>query len=266
MKKILAIDMDGTLLDSKNSISKEQLEFLEILSLNSDFEIVVTTGRPLPGVKHLISKKLFKNIKIIGSNGGFIYSYDEGIITQNIFEGHEIDEINKIGLKNNVGLMLSDIENFYSVTQEKHDIIEYDASINKIEVVYENKQILKTKKKINRIVYFIKSELQSQVVKNIPLSFYQKYNILLSQPYLIDFLPYNTDKYIALKYLASYLNVDLENIIAIGDGHNDINMIKYAGISIAMDNAVQEIKDVADIITKSNDENGVMLALKEYVL
>jgi len=194
MKKLLAIDMDGTLLNTNNSVSQEQMIYLEGLSEREDIQIAITTGRPLPGVKNLISHKLFENTYIIGSNGGFIYSKSEGVISQNTFTLEEINEIAEIGVENNVSLVLSDMNNFFAVTKEYNKITEFDASINKIKPVMKNKDFLNNANEISRIVYFFEPNLQNKIVESIPEDYFEKYNIVLSQPYLIDFLTINTDK------------------------------------------------------------------------
>jgi len=73
-------------------------------------------------------------------------------------------------------------------------------------------------------------------------------------------------KSIVLKKLADELNIEEKNIVAIGDGNNDIAMMKLAGLSIAMENAVDKAKENADIITKSNNDNGVKYAIENFVL
>jgi len=77
---------------------------------------------------------------------------------------------------------------------------------------------------------------------------------------------YEVSKGNALKFLSEKLNIKREEIMAIGDNENDYSMIEFAGLGVAMGNAEIGIKEIADFITSSNDENGVAVALKKYIL
>jgi hypothetical protein len=70
----------------------------------------------------------------------------------------------------------------------------------------------------------------------------------------------------ALKILGGYLGIEREEMIAIGDSENDIEMIKFAGLGVAVENAIDEVKKVADFITKSNMEDGVKYVIDKFIL
>ena len=74
------------------------------------------------------------------------------------------------------------------------------------------------------------------------------------------------DKGTALKYLAEYFNIDREDVMAMGDSRNDLPMVKYAGVGVALDNACDDLKKVADVVTVSNDEDGVAVMIESSVL
>lgn len=88
------------------------------------------------------------------------------------------------------------------------------------------------------------------------------FEITSSEPTRIEFVKKGISKIEAIKRIATILNIDKENIVAIGDGENDINMLKYCGCGIAMGNANANVKQIADIITDSNNEDGVGNALE----
>jgi hydroxymethylpyrimidine pyrophosphatase-like HAD family hydrolase len=78
-------------------------------------------------------------------------------------------------------------------------------------------------------------------------------------------LPPGASKGTALKVLLRDLGISATNVMAIGDGENDIEMIQIAGVGVAMGNASQKLKDVAMYITASNDEDGIVQALEKYI-
>ena len=73
------------------------------------------------------------------------------------------------------------------------------------------------------------------------------------------------DKSKSILRLCEILNINIEEVIAIGDSYNDISMIETAGVGIAMGNGVQEIKEIADFITDTNENDGVAKAIKKYI-
>jgi len=82
----------------------------------------------------------------------------------------------------------------------------------------------------------------------------------------LELMPQNVDKGSALRVLSKKLNIDIPETMAIGDGENDIPMLEHAGISVAMDNATDNIKSIVNFVTRNSNESGVARALKEYVL
>ena len=91
-------------------------------------------------------------------------------------------------------------------------------------------------------------------------------NVFLSEPYFMEVTPLGIEKASALQTLLDYLGLTRDDLMAIGDGLNDIPMLKFAGLSIAMENAYEETKQYADDVTLSNDEDGVAAAVEKYIL
>ena len=95
-------------------------------------------------------------------------------------------------------------------------------------------------------------------------AFEGRLNILHSTPYFIECLPQRIDKGIALEALLPLLGLQREELMAFGDSFNDIGMLQYAGIGVAMSNAEEEVKAFADHITSSNNDDGIAAALKHF--
>ena len=91
-------------------------------------------------------------------------------------------------------------------------------------------------------------------------------NYFTSNPLFLEFVDKKCSKALALERLSEYYGIHREEIIAIGDGYNDLPMIDYAGLGIAMGNAPEEIRQKADAVTLSNDEDGVAAAIELYIL
>ena len=106
----------------------------------------------------------------------------------------------------------------------------------------------------------------AEVEKKVHAALCDRMDVYRSEPYFLEILPKGVDK---AKSLESFLNIigcRREELMACGDGFNDITMIKYAGLGVAMANAREEVKKCADYITASNDEDGVALAIERFIL
>ena len=82
----------------------------------------------------------------------------------------------------------------------------------------------------------------------------------------LEVVPAGIEKSASLESLLDILNIKREELMACGDGMNDISMLKYAGLAVAMENAYPEVKEYADYITSSNDDDGVAYAIEKFIL
>lgn len=100
----------------------------------------------------------------------------------------------------------------------------------------------------------------------MPKKFHEQFSIIFSQDYLIEFLPQKIDKGSSLLKLADEISLPYSSIVSIGDGLNDQSMLKVANVAIAMDIAHPIIKEMADIISINNNEDGIIHALERIWL
>ncbi|MFS1192878.1 HAD-IIB family hydrolase, partial [Enterococcus lactis] len=98
------------------------------------------------------------------------------------------------------------------------------------------------------------------------LHFTEKYTTVKSTPFYYEIMNKNASKGNALAKLADHLGLNKDEVMAIGDNENDLSMIDYAGIGVAMGNATENVKTIADVHTTSNDEDGVAQIIEKMVL
>lgn len=264
--KIIAIDMDGTLLNSKNSVDQNQLDYLENLAKQENNHIVISTGRPIEGVLNMLPLSLREKLYILALNGSIVVDPNNHILFQSSLEAEDIEKLYNYSMKVNGTVCVLDSYNYYHLSEEVTDLMKYDVSLNKMELLPINFDEVYGKIDVTKFLLFIDPDRIGYIRENLPEELHLKYSIVFSQPYLIEFLPKNVDKASSLLKLTDYLSVSKENIIVIGDGLNDISMLKIASVAIAMGNAVPEVKKIADYITLTNDENGVKHALENCKL
>ncbi|MEN6327671.1 MAG: Cof-type HAD-IIB family hydrolase [Syntrophomonas sp.] len=109
-------------------------------------------------------------------------------------------------------------------------------------------------------------ELILKMEKDLKSTYGSKLNITRSKPYFLEIMNCSANKGIALKVVADHYNIAQEEVLAVGDSYNDLDMIKWAGIGVAMGNAPDAVKAAADYITLSNEEEGVAEALCQFVI
>jgi Cof subfamily protein (haloacid dehalogenase superfamily) len=95
---------------------------------------------------------------------------------------------------------------------------------------------------------------------------HDEFTIVQSAPFFLEFLNPASNKGIGVAAIAEYLGIRAEEVICMGDAENDHHMLKYAGLGIAMANAMEETKQIADYITDSNNDHGVATAIEKFVL
>jgi hydroxymethylpyrimidine pyrophosphatase-like HAD family hydrolase len=105
-----------------------------------------------------------------------------------------------------------------------------------------------------------------QVFDRTQARFGERARVLLSHPFGMDILAQNATKSQSLAWLARHLGVARQEVMAVGDGHNDVDMLAWAGLGVAMGDGKPEAKDAADVIAPSFDEDGAAWAVERYVL
>jgi len=119
---------------------------------------------------------------------------------------------------------------------------------------------------IVKVMFVDEPKIIEDIMAKIPEEVRRKYTIVRSAPFYLEFLHKSVNKGSGVAALAEKLNIKQEEVICIGDAGNDIHMIKYAGLGVAMGNAFPEVKRVANFITKTNEQDGVAYIINKFIL
>lgn len=270
-KKLIALDLDGTLLDNNHKINKETKEYLINLQ-KQNFKIIISTGRTFTAAKRY-HNELNLNTPLVSCNGGFIYDP----INKEILNGHPINkkdliEIFHILEKHNSFFQFYTADTIYSTEikylleawtkENKH--LDENSKIN-IKIINNSFEELNS---INESIFkLLVIEEDEKKYKMLWDKFDSMENIEIVSSFkgAIDIMVKGISKGEALKFMANYLKIPMEDTLAIGDNNNDATMLKSANIGIAMENATPLAKDNANFITSSNENNGVLKALKKHL-
>lgn len=285
MYKLIAIDLDGTMLNSYGVVTENTKNAIK-RTIQKGIDVIIASGRPIDSIKTIANEIGSKNYFIAG-NGALIYDIqkDENLY-ENYLNKEKVLEIIKMCEENSISYNVytdktilakalkynvlyyykenlkkpEDKQTHINIVENMYDYISKmnEEKFLKITICDENKSVFQSIiKKLNEIenievldVSHMSRKVIQQGTEEIPIEYY--YTEISSK---------NVDKWYAIEYLISKLNIEKEEVIAIGDNMNDKKMIEEAGLGIAMGQSSPLIKEVADDITSSNEEDGVATAL-----
>lgn len=264
--EILVLDLDGTLTNSEKKITPPTKEAIIDIQ-KAGKKVVLASGRPTPGVISLADELH------LGDYGSYILSFNGARIIN--CQSKEII-YNKI-LPNNIAQTIFDIASQYDVdliTYTDKEIIsgiapnqytELESRINSMEIIRVDNFVEYVDFPVNKFLITGAPELTEQIEEQLKQKFHKFLNIYRSEPFFLEIMPQNIDKAHSLHKLLSSIGMTADQMICCGDGFNDLTMIEYAGLGVAMENAQPIIKKSADYITKSNDEDGVLHVINEFM-
>ena len=289
MYKLIAIDLDGTLLNSYGEISLKNKETIK-KAIKKDINIVLASGRPIMSVKTIANEIEANNYMICG-NGAITYDIqNEKIIYDQFMEKNKVLQIIKICEENSIyynlytqNIVLAKTLNYNLLFYNQENARKSDKNKTKIDIIKDiykyvednNEKYLKIticdpdKIIFNSIIRKIKSiknvdvldveHMAKKVIKDGTQSVEIEY-------FYTEIMMKDVDKWAALQNLCKKLDIKDDEIIAIGDNANDEKMIKNAGLGIAMGNSNPKIKSIADYICNDNNNDGVSEVIEKYCL
>lgn len=266
MYKILALDLDGTLTNSKKEITPHTLDILT-QAQQKGLRIVLASGRPTQGIMPLANQLHLKDYKgyILAFNGGLIIDCTTGEVIyqkmldtsvyKHLYETGNTKDFKILSYKDNC-IACEDIENKY---------VRYAAYLNKMKLKKLNNFLDEINFPEPKCLIVGNEEKLANLEKELSGHYQGKMSIYRSEPFFLEVLPFGIDKANRLEYLLNYLGLKKEELMVCGDGYNDLSMIEFAGLGIAMSNAQDVVKEAADYITLSNEEDGVAAAVKKFI-
>ena len=267
--KLIALDLDNTLLLPDKTLSHRNKCILQTLH-HHHTKIVLTTGRPLPNTKPILDQLNFteKDDYVILFNGGLIKNLsNNNILLNKYFSIKNIQHILLILKSLSLPIDLVTQNHVYSIKEYGQSA--YSQLISRsLPYSQINLSVLNTHTnfQFNKFVVCATSEQLShleKILSNSPL-INNQFNFVRSRRILLEFVPKNVNKALALNALLEHLSLTPDNLMAFGDEENDIEMIKLARIGVAMGNAIPKVKAVADFQTLDNVHDGVSEFLESY--
>lgn len=265
--RLIVTDMDGTLLNREQELTKKNREAIDF-AIENGVKVALASGRMYDSARQHI-EYLNMDIPIIACNGSLIKSSDGKLIYSK-----KIDT--DLCLK-----AAAVLERYGVYYQCQHEDILFCRDTDNIDSVYYRiNEFMKTQTKV-----VIEKDLKKSIQNNDILKFtiieeddasmlpiirkeletIKGLKITSSWENNIEIMSNGVDKGEAIKMLCKHLNIDRSEIIAIGDNYNDIEMIEYAGLGVAMGNSNDDIKKIADYVTDTNEESGFANAIFKFM-
>lgn len=270
--KLLAIDLDGTLLTEDKQLPPANITAIQE-ALAAGVQVVICTGRTLPGVREIMAQLPFT-----GEEDFLILQ--NGSVTHRL---HNLEIIEQVTLSSQARAALMDFARIFD--EEGAQLVAFDQEGMMLVSQYEANEIVISDSKAlsTPITHFTAAEFLAYEGFNkamvlgepaildglkdrVPSDVLDHFSPVRSQPIIAEFLVKGVSKATGLKSLADRLGVDAAHVMAIGDQLNDLEMLEWAGLGVAMGNAVAGIKEVADVVTGSNEDAGVAQAIEKYIL
>lgn len=265
--ELLVLDIDGTVTNSKKEITPKTLEAIMNLQENGQ-HVVLASGRPTAGILHVAKElKLDEyNGWVLAFNGGRIMNYKtKEVIYNRSLPKETIPEIYQMAVDHHAGIITYEGD----VVISGNGLDQYnqlEARINRITMKEVECFPEYVNFDINKCLLTGEPDKMEELEVLMKEKFGEKLNIFRSEPFFLEIMPQNIDKAYSLGKLLERIGLSRRQMICCGDGFNDVSMIKYAGMGVAMKNAQESVKEVADFITYSNDEDGIAHVIEKFML
>lgn len=265
--KMIVLDLDGTLTNNKKLITPHTKQAL-MLAQAAGVHVVLASGRPTYGIIPLAEELKLKE------NNGYILAFNGGKIidctNNNVLFEQKLDEqlvplLYQEAKKANMEILTYQGEGI-AATNKDDKYVQHEAFINKMPVMQYDDFLHQLVYPINKCLIVGDPTPLHELELRLSKELEGRMDVYRSADFFLECVPLGIDKARSLDRLISSLGISREEVIACGDGYNDLSMIRFAGLGVAMANAAKDIQKEADFVTLSNEEDGVAHVIERFIL
>lgn len=269
--KLICVDMDGTVLNDEKKISEENKNAIK-RAHEAGVKIAVCTGRLFTSAV-IYADMLGIKAPVIASNGGYIREKDkDDVIYEMPLKKEDSKEIYKIVSKYHASMFFNtydmvianmEFEDNYTYTRLNKELPEN----RRIKLIYPENMLDFIEKNDSGILKCVCNFKDLDELNKLrkEIESLNKFEVASSGKDNFEVMPKGVCKGRAVKVLGEFYNIDRKDIICIGDNENDLSMLEYAGLGIAMGNAEDEIKKTVGYVTDTNNNSGVAKAINKFI-
>jgi len=265
---VMVLDIDGTLVNSQKVITDATREAL-IEAQGRGKVIAVASGRSIAEVRRTAAAIALEEF------GGYVIAYN-GTTVLNCKTGHciynqtvpkeMIAPVYEAAKAAHVGIFVFHDQNKEIVSGNGvNRYLEADARTCDVAVRETDHFVKDLTFPVNKFLLTGEPDYMREVEKTMQEKFGDRLSVFRSDPHYVELLPKFVDKGVAVEKLMKQLDVKKERVICVGDSYNDLPMLRRAGLGVAMGNAQKEVKEEADFITGSNDEDGIVMVIQKFM-
>lgn len=265
--KLLVLDLDGTLTNTRKEVTEHTRTTL-IKAQEQGLKIVLASGRPTYGIAPLANLLQLDKYEgyVLSYNGGEIIDWKTGeLLYKNLLDPEVLPYLYQCANDNHFAIVTYDGE--YVLTEYPDD--EYvlkEALLNVMKIKKVDNFLKAVQHPIAKCLIVGEPTQLAVLEKEMYNHLHDRMGVFRSEPYFLELVPKGIDKAQSLAVLLKEIGMTKDEMIAVGDGFNDLSMIKYAGLGVAMSNAQEVVKENADFITLSNEEDGVAHVVEKFIL
>lgn len=258
--KAWVVDFDGTLVDANFNLSSKVKDTIRDL-LNEGYIFSIATGRPYQGIVKRICKDLGLTAPLIVSGGSEIIDPKiEQVLWAEYFPKAQAENLIKYFLQENFDFGVE--SEGYAVTPKNIERMEYGP-----DMVYKKFEDLNYEKVSKMVLFHVSSIGDPKEIEEMFGDRYKYLHFVISGkeglPLVLGITSEKATKHMAVLELSKILNIDPKFMVGIGDGYNDYPLLSACGFKVAMDNAPQQLKDIADLIVPDVANNGLLVAINK---
>lgn len=268
MKKLLAVDLDGTLLNENHEISQANLEAIRDFQKRGG-SVVVATGRNFQAAT-IYAEKISQSLPMICFNGAYIYDPDtDGFSQKRFLSNEQIERVIEIAEAHDVLYRYYDMQTIYATEGMRKALSKYEGGFG-VKLVFLSDEGLRTHYRdhgleVPKIVFHSQEPKRLTEVRNA-LEAVGSFALAQSWEGVLEVMAQDVNKGSALQVVCDRLGIAMKDTVAVGDQENDMKMIQAAGIGIAMGNGAQALKVCADAVTVTNNESAIAEVIRTYCL
>lgn len=265
--KLIAVDLDGTLLNDKQEISVKTKQALQKAS-RMGIKIVPCSGRPFPGIKEYLDELDLKdpNQYVVAFNGALVLNSEGRPIVEELLDYNDFIFFEKIAQQLKANFHIEVRDKFITIDHFINYYLSRESWLTRMPIKVCDLGDIEEDIKFTKAMFSGSAAEMRKIYRKLPKEVIEKYNVSTSDETLIEINSKKASKGNALRELAKKLNIKEDEVMIFGDQKNDISMFDIAGFyKVAMGNAVSEIKERANYVTKTNNEDGIAYALRRLV-
>jgi len=263
--KMIVLDLDDTLLQDDHTISSRTKEAL-MKAQEMGVKVVLASGRPTFAMKHIAQELSLAKYGsfILSFNGGKILNcqnYEE--IFSSTISAEDVHSLYEISRRE--GVYIHTYVDDFIVTEDDNPYTNIEAQITGLPItIVDQFQKAVTVPVVKSLMVEAPEKLKTVETK-LQQELGHKFSIMRSKPFFLEFTELGVTKGTSLNHLIQACGITREQVIAIGDSYNDLSMIEFAGLGVAMGNAPDDIKEKADFVTDTNMNDGVAKVIEEFI-